>query len=105
MSKARSPREVCSTTIGINGLICSLLASGGPQRLSGRALLVWRPDALTCGVALRALRGFLRRDRGHLGCNAIERLSHPDALADAVRPAVGEERIDVLRVLAGLDEL
>src|SRR5262245_47624007 len=105
MSKARSPREVCSTTIGINGLICSLLASGGPQRLPGRALLFWCPDALTCGVPLRALCGHLGRDRSHLRCNAVERLSHPDAFADAIRPAVGEERVDVLVVLAGLDEL
>src|SRR5580765_3324642 len=105
MSKARSPREVCSTTIGINGLICSLLASGGPQPLSGRALLFWRPDGLTRGVPLRAFRGDLGRDRDHLGRDAVERLPHPDALADAVGAAAGEERIDVLVLLARVAEL
>ena len=31
MSNARSPREVCSTTMGISGLIVLLLASWGPE--------------------------------------------------------------------------
>src|SRR6266511_50949 len=48
MSNDRSPREVCSITIGINGLMSGwLLATGGPQfRLRLGFFLVWRPDAL-----------------------------------------------------------
>src|SRR6266511_2710253 len=47
MSNDRSPREVCSITIGINGLISGwLLATGGPQfRLGLGFFLVGRPDA------------------------------------------------------------
>src|SRR6266540_6283542 len=47
MSNDRSPREVCSITIWINGLISGwLLATGGPQfRLGLGFFLVGRPDA------------------------------------------------------------
>src|SRR6266487_256600 len=48
MSNERSPREVCSITIGINGLMSGwLLATGGPQFRVGLGIfLVGRPDLL-----------------------------------------------------------
>src|SRR5262245_6970755 len=100
MSKARSPREVCSTTIGINGLICSsLLATWCPQLRLGRlALLLRRPDALTRG-------GKLGRDRFDLRRDPVERLLHPQVVAHAVRPALLDELLDVLVRLAGLTQL
>src|SRR5438477_13058570 len=104
MSKARSPREVCSTTIGIRGLM-SLLARWCPQLLGRGAVLAWGPDALTRSLLLPPLRCLLRRDRLHLGDDPVERLAHPDAVAEAVRAAFREERVDVRLVLAGLDEL
>src|SRR4051794_39461540 len=106
MSKARSPREVCSTTIGIRGLMSLLLARRGPKLLLGRgAFLVRRPDALTRGLLLRALGRLLLRDRRHLGRDPVERLAHPDAVADAVGAALGEERVHVLLALARLEQL
>src|SRR3954447_3662477 len=50
MSNDRSPRDVCSITIGINGLIWLLSASGGPQFRVGLGLfLVGCPDCLARG--------------------------------------------------------
>src|SRR5215207_4121700 len=103
MSKARSPRDVCSTTIGIRGLICSLLrsrAAWGPKLLLGGrlVLLVRRPDRL---ARLRELRC----DRLHLGRDPVDRLLQPQVLADAVGAARGDELLDVLVALALLAEL
>src|SRR6478735_9000152 len=51
MSNERSPREVCSITMGINGLMSGwLLATGGPQfRLGGWLFLVGCPDGFAGG--------------------------------------------------------
>src|ERR687887_1647439 len=76
MSNERSPRDVCSITIGINGLMSgSLLAAGGPQfRLRLGLFLVGRPDPLAC------LR-LLRRDPLDLGRDAVECPREPHVLA------------------------
>src|SRR3954453_12625135 len=67
MSKDRSPREVCSITIGINGLIWLLSASGGPQFRVGLGLfLVGCPDCLARGR-------LLGRDPLDVGCDQVER--------------------------------
>src|SRR5215212_9440146 len=101
MSNARSPREVCSTTMGISGLIGapSLRAAGGPDLcLRRRLVLLRRPDRLTC------LRELLR-DRLHLGRDAVDGLLQPQVLADAVGAALLDELLDVLVGLALLAEL
>src|SRR6476659_4752922 len=98
MSKARSPRDVCSTTMGISG-IASLLATWGPKfRGLGRLLLLRRPDTLACLVQLG-------RDRLHLGRNAVERLLHAQVVADTVGAALGAERLDVPVRLTGPAQL
>src|SRR2546421_9722302 len=76
MSNDRSPREVCSITIGINGLISGwLLAAGGPQfRLGLGLFLVRGPDSLT------RLR-LLRRDALHLGRDAVQSTGQADRFA------------------------
>src|SRR5919201_6136838 len=100
MSNARSPREVCSTTIGINGLICSsLLAAGCPQRRrSGRTLLLRRPDSLARGSEVG-------RDRLDLGDHPVERLLHAQVVAHAVGAALRDELLDVLFALARVAQL
>src|SRR4051812_29447335 len=114
MSKARSPREVCSTTIGMFGLMSapsgdvsvlgagrSRLAAGGPQRLrlvAGGLVLVRRPDRLARLCKLRC-------DRLHLGRDAIDGLLHAEVEAHAVCAARLDECLDVVLVLALLAEL
>src|SRR5215510_1620467 len=91
MSNARSPRDVCSTTIGIRG-ISFLLAAGCPQLLRFRRLflfLVGRPEPL-------ARFGRLRRDRLDLGGDPVERLAEAQVGPHAVGAAALEERVDVL---------
>src|SRR5579885_944 len=95
MSKARSPREVCSITIGIRGM-SSLLAAGGPELLRLRRLLLF----LAGGPDRRARRGLLLADRLHLGGDAVEGLPEAEVGADAVGAAGGEELVDVLVGLA-----
>src|ERR1700712_509747 len=58
MSKARSPRDVCSTTIGIRGLIWRSLYRRGPAGL--RSLVAWRPQFARWFVV--ALVGALGRE-------------------------------------------
>src|SRR5919197_1498101 len=56
MSNERSPREVCSMTIGIRGM-GSLLAAGGPEFRLGRWFFLVRcPDRLAPGRDLLHLR-------------------------------------------------
>src|SRR5512146_810728 len=100
MSNARSPREVCSTTIGTNGLIASsLLAAWGPQFRAGlRLLLLRRPDALARLVQVG-------RDRLHLGRDPVERLLEAEVVADAVDSSGGDELLDVGLVLTELEQL
>src|SRR4051794_14193030 len=84
MSKARSPRDVCSTTIGTRGLIrCDSLAAGCPDLLvAGRSfllllLLLRRPKLL---ARLRELG----LDARHLPGDVVERLAQAEVLLEAV---------------------
>src|SRR5438093_3078945 len=76
MSNERSPREVWSITMGINGLMSGwLLATGGPQfRLGGWLFLVGRPDRFAGG-------GLLGRDALDLAHNAVEGAGKAHAFA------------------------
>src|SRR2546422_2379942 len=97
MSNERSPREVCSITMGINGLMSGWLlrrrlrcrpqrpgrlrrlgpssATGGPQfRLGGWLFLVGRPDGF-------AGSGLLGRDALDLAHNAVEGAGKAHAFA------------------------
>src|SRR5919201_2037698 len=98
MSNARSPREVCSITIGINGLMAVtpqaespwLLPAGGPQfRLGLGGFLVGGPDLL-------ARAGGLARDALHLGRDPVERLPQPQVAAQRFVAAAGEHLLDGL---------
>src|SRR5437016_4026646 len=96
MSKARSPREVCSITIGINGLISLLLLS-----------LSRRPDVSHCfGLLLLGCPKLLAcarevdRDRLDLGDDTVERAAQQQVLAEELVAAVVPElRDDGLGVL------
>src|SRR6476620_11260847 len=76
MSNERSPREVCSITMGINGLMSGwLLATGGPQfRLGGWLFLVGRPDGLAGGC-------LLGRDALDLADDSVEGTGQANAFA------------------------
>src|SRR5438876_6288855 len=113
MSKARSPREVCSTTMGTSGLIvlASFASSGGflPNVATGRgapdggsaprgpeltgpllALLLARLPELLARLRL------LDSDRLRLAHEQLERLAGRDVLAEAVEPVVGAQPLDQL---------
>src|SRR5437867_2589944 len=94
MSNERSPREVCSITIGINGLISGwLLAAGGPQfRLLCLFFLVGCPNSF-------ADRRLLGRDALDLGGDAVEGAGEPHALAFGVVGARGARLLDDLVAL------
>src|SRR5471032_2708098 len=101
MSKARSPREVCSTTIGINGLISALLlrfrllASGGPQCCLFRSpILLGCPDTLSCRFLLGPVRSLLDGNRPDLGRDSVNCSFHSNCVAHTVGAAVGEEILD-----------
>src|SRR5438067_4928082 len=68
MSNDRSPRDVCSITIGIKGLMSGwLLAAGGPQFRFGLGFFLVRgPDSL-------ARLGLLGRNALHFGRDPVER--------------------------------
>src|SRR5215218_2635557 len=87
MSKARSPRDVCSITIGIRGLIHSPRA-GGPQfRIARGLLLLGCPELVAC---MRELR----RDASDLSRDAVE--GAPEA-------KVFPELLEASRALQGVD--
>src|SRR3954463_2811885 len=100
MSTERSPREACSITIGINGLIKVSLASGGPQFRNVLGLfLLRRPDRLA-GLCLR------HRDALYFGSDAVERELQANVLAHlllrAGRPEVLDQLVCVLARGLGL---
>src|SRR5919198_4148975 len=89
MSNERSPREVCSITIGMRGLMSGWvsLAAGGPQfRLGLWFFLVGCPDSLAC-------LGLLGRNALDLLRDSVERTRH------AHRFALGLERAGLPRLL------
>src|SRR5579884_3874312 len=99
MSNARSPREVCSTTMGIRGLTWGMPRSGlGPagrpelRRRDLRLLRGRRPELLT-GLGL--LDGYRHR-RLH---QEVDRPAQPQVVAEGLeRPAppdLGQERLGV----------
>src|ERR1700688_378654 len=96
MSNARSPREVCSTTIGTSGLIVLALVSlRRPD--SSRRLAAWRPQpagrrvrVLFLGPLLRRPQLFARlrlrnRDRGALRRDPLNGLTRGQVLAQLVQ--------------------
>src|ERR671911_2927753 len=96
MSKARSPRDVCSTTIGINGLIASrLLAAWGPDFHSRSTFLLLRsPKLLSC---FRQFDG----DPLHSGDDLVERLAEPKVSPNLLEiPALAQALRDLVGVLA-----
>src|SRR6266480_2909144 len=98
MSNERSPRDVCSITIGMSGLIWLLLASGGPQfRLCLGLFLVGRPDRLAGGRLLGRNPLDLRGD-------PVERARQPHRLAlrlvGAGLPRLRDDRVAVLEAIA-----
>src|ERR1051326_1664748 len=95
MSNARSPRDVCSTTIGIRG-ISSLLAAGGPHLLRSARLFLF----LVGSPELLARCCLLGRDPLHLGDDAGERLLYAQVRTHALGAAALEEVVDVLVDLA-----
>src|SRR5712692_591161 len=100
MSNERSPREVCSITMGINGLMSGwLLATGGPQfRLGGWFFLVGRPDGFAGG-------SLLGRDALDLARNAVEGAGEAHAFALRVVRACGTRLLDdLVRLLEAVAE-
>src|SRR5262245_45485544 len=91
MSNERSPRDVCSITIGMRGLMSGwLLAAGGPQfRLCRLLFLVRCPDPLACLRLLGRNPLDLRRD-------AVERLGEAHVLAFRLVDAGGARLLDHL---------
>src|SRR5918911_4512342 len=100
MSNDRSPREVCSITIGINGLIELLLAGRGPQScLCLVSFLLGGPELLARG---RELDG----DPLHLGGDAVEGAGEAKRLALLLPAArLAELRDRLIGVLVAEPEL
>src|SRR5688572_26677689 len=107
MSNERSPRDVCSITIGISGLMQAPSipggggsVAGGPQlRLLLGSFLVGRPDRVP------GLRD-VHRDRLHLGGHAVERGAEADVLAQVLVAAGVPELVDhVVGIFARLFSL
>src|SRR5215218_643028 len=112
MSNARSPREVCSTTIGTSGLIALALFrvyGGNPLRhRTGRAAgggdgpsLAMGPPGL--GRVWGGLDGLRRVD------DQVDRLAHRDVLSQCLIASAGagllersQQRLVARRLLAGL---
>src|ERR671925_841658 len=100
MSNARSPREVCSTTIGTRGLIERAVYKGG----SAYRPLLRRPEARSCAL-LPLLLGspeLLARDRllpgdrlGRLG-DQVDRLAQAQVLAKERVPPGGAQAFEQL---------
>src|ERR671933_2895854 len=101
MSNERSPREVCSITIGMSGLIAPLLLAGrGPQScLCLVSFLLGCPELLACG---RELDG----DPLHLGRDAVEGAGEAKRLALLLPAArLAELRDRLVGVLVAEPEL
>src|SRR5947209_1522644 len=98
MSNARSPREVCSTTIGTSGDMAGQ-SSYSPGGGFGAAVLgAGSPDLPGAGrfallatgsPQLLARLGLLDRDRLRVLHDQVDRLAHRDVLAERVLDALG----------------
>src|SRR6478672_9582170 len=100
MSNERSPREVCSITMGINGLMSGwLLATGGPQfRLGGWLFLVGCPNGFAGG-------GLLGRNPLDFFGDPVEGAGQAHALAlRVVRARLARLLDDPFRLLEALAE-
>ena len=94
MSKARSPREVCSTTIGTSGLI-----SSAPCCRGSTVSLVSAGSSFS-GVQIDSRASWSSGAIGlHLGRDAVERLLQANVVANTVCAALGDEGLDVLVAL------
>src|SRR5919202_5687622 len=101
MSNERSPREVCSITIGMSGLIAPLLLAGrGPQScLCLVSFLLGGPELLARG---RELGG----DPLHLGGDAVEGVREAERFALGLEaPGLSELRDGLVGVLVAAPEL
>src|SRR5918995_4745380 len=98
MSNARSPRDVCSTTIGISGLIASrLLAAWGPDFHSRTTFLLLRSPKLLSGF--RQVDG----DSLHSGHHLVKRLAEPEVSANLLEiPALPQALRNLVGVLADM---
>src|SRR5437870_2673649 len=94
MSNARSPRDVCSMTIGINGLIrfAPPSLSGGPDFRLDRLLLLRRPQLLPRPCELDG-------DPLHLRGDPVEGAAQPKVLTQLVEPLRFQHRRDGLLLL------
>src|SRR2546423_11039436 len=111
MSKARSPREVCSTTMGTKGLIAraSLIKEGTVARDALRprpsAILARSPEAAFAALGLLLLGrpellardGLLLRDRLRRAGNQLGGLAQPKLLAEQRVAAVGAKALQESR--------
>src|ERR1700704_2336551 len=108
MSNARSPREVCSTTMGTSGLIVLASFACSAGFLPNVATVVQPPRGSSAtrrpelagpllGVLLARLPqllarlGLVDRDRLRLVDEQLQRLAGRDVLADALQPVVGAQ--------------
>src|SRR5918911_1047267 len=105
MSKARSPREVCSTTMGTSALIgprCARLGPRGPELAGARGLLLRGPGCPGC-LSRRILAGrpqlcaglrALGRDRDRALGHEVDRLAGGDLVAQACEAAAVAEALE-----------
>src|SRR3954451_4416918 len=102
MSNARSPRDVCSTTIGTRGLMEAAVYRRRSAALSDSAV-ARRPESLGLRLGflrltrrpdLLAGRRLLERDRlGRLD-DYVGRLAHPDLVAKHLIAALGAKPLE-----------
>src|SRR5581483_5437873 len=112
MSKARSPRDVCSITIGMSGLSCG----AGPGRPKSHPAHGWRlsrtvmrpppprpvsttsrrPAASPSRASTASRAREVGRDTLHLGGEPVERGAQPEVLPELLAPAVVHHLLDDL---------
>src|SRR4029078_3392289 len=109
MSNARSPREVCSITIGINGLMQAPCFRGSTASSLERPLLFRASTASRApgraraeSARPRARVGELWRNPLDLGDDEIQRLAHPQVFAEELVASAREQLLDDLVRLVAL---
>src|ERR1700754_2663543 len=93
MSNARSPRDVCSTTIGTRGLIVLALFRFLGSNPSGESRVLWRPSG---GASLATANGCLFRSAG------VRRKAAQAALGARLRVPLRGGAAALFRLLAGV---